>query len=180
MDKEIWKEIKGYNGKYFISNFGNVCKIIDGKISDVKKRKNQKGYLCVYLYNENKIKNYKIHRLVANAFLKNKSNYKCMPTENKSKIKLDNLQINHKDENKENNCANNLEWCTCSYNINYGKRNNEVSRKLSKKVKQYDLNWNLIKEWDSLIEIQNKLGIRIGTINAVNNKKPYNNCYWVY
>ncbi len=180
MNKEIWKEIKGYNGKYFISNYGNVKSVIKNEKKYLKKYKTEKGYLCVYLYQNNKLKKIKIHKLVADNFLLNKNNYKSMPYEKKEKIIIDNLQINHKDENKENNNVGNLEWCTCSYNINYGKRNNKHSKKMSKRVKQYDLNGNFIKEWDSLIQIQRILGIPITKINKCNHKKPINNFYWVY
>ena len=180
MNKEIWKNIGGYDGKYQISNYGNVKKHFNNEEKEVNKHITEKGYYCVYLYNKGKLKKHVIHRLVANTFLTNKEEYKCMPYEDKLKINTDNLQINHKNENKLDNRVENLEWCTCSYNINYGQRNSKHSKKMAKKVKQYDLNWNLIKEWDSLIEIQRKLGITIGTLYRINNKKSYNGYYWVY
>lgn len=65
----------------------------------------------------------------------------------------DNLrEVNHKDEDKLNNRVDNLQWCSRSYNINYGVRNERVSKKLSKPVLQYDLDGNLIKEWPSAAE----------------------------
>lgn len=62
---------------------------------------------------------YTIHKLVAEAFL-DKSNFKKMPEENIVDIDINKLHINHKDENKVNNCIDNLEWCTQKYNNNYG------------------------------------------------------------
>lgn len=62
----------------------------------------------VCLCKNGKITTYKTHRLVAQAFIANPDN---LP------------EVNHKDENKTNNCVDNLEWCTSSYNKNYGTRN---------------------------------------------------------
>ena len=60
-----------------------------------------------------------IHRLVALTFIDNPDNLPC---------------VNHKDENKENNVVSNLEWCSRSYNINYGTRNERASKALSKAI----------------------------------------------
>ena len=78
-----------------------------------------RGYQTVTLCKNSKLKSHHIHRLVAEAFLDNPKN---LP------------QVNHKDENKLNNCVDNLEWCTPSYNNNYGERNNKMAAKLSKPV----------------------------------------------
>ena len=79
-------------------------------------------------------------------------------------------EINHKDENPLNNCVDNLEWCTCEYNINYGTRNKRVSEKLtngkrSKKVYQYTSDGELVKDWPSLSEIERSLGFNKGAIS---------------
>lgn len=79
-----------------------------------------------------KRKSYILHRLVAKAFLPNPNNYPV---------------INHKDENTHNNRVDNLEWCTQKYNINYGTRTQKAKEKQARKVYQFDLNGNLIKEW---------------------------------
>ena len=119
MNKEIWKIISGYNGRYSISNFGRVKsnsyivynhtgKFLKKEII-MKQAKNKKGYCRVGLINKNKKKNtHAVHRLVAQEFLENKNNYK---------------EVNHIDENKENNRLENLEWCDRKYNVNYGNGN---------------------------------------------------------
>jgi hypothetical protein len=112
---EIWKDIKGYEGKYQISSLGRVksfykcirtekghlkrIKTTEGIV--VKGRPHGNGYLTVYLYNERGKKTHYIHRLVAEAFLENSSNKE---------------QVNHKDFNKQNNQVDNLEWVTRSQN----------------------------------------------------------------
>lgn len=116
---EIWKDINGYIGIYQVSNMGNVrslqreeYKCRQGyrvrKGRQLKPGRDKKGYLLVGLRKDGKCKTRRIHRLVAEAFIPNPNN---LP------------QINHKDENKCNNTVDNLEWCTPSYNINYGKAN---------------------------------------------------------
>lgn len=83
-----------------------------GKEKPLKKVLDKDGYQKVALFDGKKTKKVSVHRLVAICFIPNIGN---LP------------QINHKDENKENNSVENLEWCDCSYNINYGTRNKRVS-----------------------------------------------------
>lgn len=107
------------------------------------------------MWKNNKQKTYLIHRLVAEAFIPNSNNY---------------LEINHKDENKQNNNVDNLEWCTRSYNINYGKRNNNIC----KAVMQYDKKGKFIKEWKSIMEVQRNLGLNNSNISqCCQNKSKY-------
>lgn len=113
--EEIWKDIEEYKGYYQVSNLGNVRsldRIIKGNVGQPKKQKgaivNQRIrglYMAVVLCKGNRRKDFSVHRLVAEAFIPNKDNYPC---------------VNHKDENKLNNRVDNLEWCSYSYNINYG------------------------------------------------------------
>lgn len=143
MNKEIWKDIPGYEGYYQVSNLGNVKslprkrldrnQIIQGKI--LSKRKKQNGYIIVTLSKDSKEQKCYVHRLVAQAFIPNYKNCK---------------EVNHIDENKLNNSTNNLEWCDRKYNCNYGTRN----QKRYKEILQYDLLDNFIKEWDSLKSIK--------------------------
>ena len=129
--KEIWKEIENYEELYWVSNLGRVK----------SKRKILKPINSEYLkvgLSKNGIQTTKyIHRLVAETFL-GKSD----------------LQVNHKDENKHNNCVNNLEWITFKENMNYGtKQGRESLIKTKYNVLQYDLDGNLIKKWFNLREI---------------------------
>lgn len=137
---EVWSDVLGYEGLYEVSDQGRVRR--NGKI--LKPRKNLGGYLLVSLSKNGIVKTAKIHRLVASAFIPNPQN---LP------------EVNHKDENKTNNCLDNLEWCTCEYNQNYGTRNERISEKMSRPVLQYDLLGNFIKEWPSAAKVEEELGI---------------------
>lgn len=99
---EIWKTVEGFDN-YMISNHGRVY---SKKMNHIMKpTPDQKGYLRITFYENGRNSTRKIHRLVAEAFIPNPSN---LP------------QVNHKDEDKENNAAENLEWCTNNYNRRYG------------------------------------------------------------
>lgn len=120
LTNEIWKDIKGYEGLYQISNIGRVKSHprIKGCIYHKEKilspHDNGNGYLCVDLYGgNNNRRKYYIHRLVAEMFIQNPNDYPI---------------VNHKDENRKNNIVANLEWCTYKYNLNYG----NVRYKMSK------------------------------------------------
>jgi hypothetical protein len=118
MMKEIWKDIAGYEGYYQISNTGSVksldrvINVIDGKrIYDkhltgkiLYQRRHGKGYKTVSLLKDCESKSVYIHRLVAQAFIPNDAN--CP-------------MINHKNAVKNDNCAENLEWCTNGENVQY-------------------------------------------------------------
>jgi len=104
-NKELWATIKGYEGLYEVSNYGNVRSLKYGKIKYLKPR-NDNGYYQVALSKNGIVKNFKIHRLVANAFIDNPLN---LP------------QINHINEVKTDNKASNLEWCDSKHNIRYSK-----------------------------------------------------------
>ena len=154
--EEIWKDIKGYEGKYQVSNLGRVKRLRHKVNSNnggrytsemyIKSTDNGNGYKIVGLSKNHKRKNYYVHRLVAEAFIENLNNYK---------------EVNHKDNNKDNNQINNLEWCDRSYNMKHSYKNgfhiapkSMLGKKgknhpISKPVKQYDLNGNFIKEYES-------------------------------
>lgn len=148
--KEIWKDIYGYEELYQISNFGRVKSLKYGKEQILKPRKDKYGYLRVGLSKDGKVKNCQIHRLVANAFIPNDDD-------------LFKTEINHKDENKENNIYTNLEWIDHKSNINYGTRNEKVSKakingKTAKQVQQYSLDGTYIQSFQSTKEIERELG----------------------
>lgn len=139
----MWKDIEGYEGIYQVSNFGRIKSLSRKRIDRnqilpekiLLQRIKENGYCVVSLSKNGKEKKMLVHRLVAQAFISNQNNYK---------------EVNHKDENKLNNNVNNLEYCTRKYNCNYGIRN----KKHYRKVKQYDLNGNFIKEWESITNIK--------------------------
>ena len=140
MKKEYWKPVVGYEGLYEVSNFGRVKSLKFGKERILKQSKNKKtkhGYYVVCLSKNGIVKNYLVHRLVAQAFLPNPNDYK---------------EVNHKDENPQNNIVSNLEWCDRLYNVRYGTGIERRSKTQSKPVLQYDLNGNFIKEWKSVAE----------------------------
>lgn len=182
---EEWRTIKGYEGKYEVSNLGNV-RSLDRELKVVRhgkemiihrkgqiiKPKIKRGYLVVHLYSqiEHKEKTIPIHRLVAQTFISN--------PENKP-------QVNHKDENKRNNNVENLEWCSCEYNINYGTRTKRSSishtnGKKSKKVIQYTKNMEFVKEFPSLQEVKRQLGFDPTNVSRCAKNNSINRTYKGY
>lgn len=131
--EEIYKDIKGYEGVYKISSLGNVKSLKFGKEKIMSPRKSGNGHLKVTLFLNNKKENFLIHRLVATHFIPNPNN---LP------------EVNHRDEDKTNNCVDNLEWCDRRYNTNYG--NNAPKILLRKPVIQYRLDGYMLRKWDSI------------------------------
>lgn len=107
-----YKDIPGFEGKYAVTTDGQVWSYRRKKF--LAPGRNGKGYLFVVLSVDNVQKICKVHRLVLEAF---------NPVEG-----MDQLQVNHLDENKENNCLENLCWVTCKENNNWGTRNQRLSK----------------------------------------------------
>ena len=152
---EIWADIPNFEGIYQASNLGRIRNKETSYIFIPQKRGK---YLKVSLSKNGIKKQLSIHKLVAKTFL-NKNDFKCMPDENRNLINLDKLEINHIDENKYNNCVDNLEWCTHKYNSHYSKCIEKCSKAKEKPINQYDLENNLIRRWDSINEASKLLNI---------------------
>ena len=116
---ENWRDVVGYEGKYEVSDKGNIRSVkrtitrSNGHKFWIKSTIRRtsihcSGYEIVSLSNDCKSKTKRVHRLVAEAFLSNKDNKKC---------------VNHKDGNKLNNKLENLEWVTHSENLNHAYEN---------------------------------------------------------
>ena len=184
--EEIWKDISGYEGLYQVSSCGRVKALsrvsvdslgrstLRGEKMLVANASKQTGYPTVSLSKDGVVKYYNVHRLVAEAFIPNPNNLPC---------------VNHKDESRDNNNVDNLEWCTYGYNNTYGtatQRRNESLRNYwkthqrephgipARHIVQYSLNGERIREFHSIREAERELktGPSSG-ISACCNKKMY-------
>jgi hypothetical protein len=163
MQNEIWKDIKGYEERYQISNLGNVKSLLKDQLM---KLNSGGGYLRVKLFNkEQKTHLFTVHNLVATHFVENKD-------PNKNKV------IDHIDHNKQNNKASNLRWTTSSGN---SKAYHDQKKDNSGKIEQYDLDGKLIKVWDDIKAIlkENKdYNRNTLTNNMRGNRKTAYNFVW--
>ena len=166
---EEWKTIDGFPN-YEVSNLGNVRSkdrtvLRKGNPTKIKGHtlnpREAKGYMRVALYNGSRSNHraYSVPRLVAEAFVSNSNN---LPS------------INHKDEDKKNNNADNLEWCTHKYNSNYGtaiERRvqhqdwNSIAMKQASPIKQIDKNGYVVGMWMSMIECERETGFNGASIS---------------
>lgn len=120
--------------------------VVNTKTNRIMKQQTYHGYKYVQLNNDGKTKMLLVHRLVAMAFIPNPDNLPC---------------VNHKDENKENNSVENLEWCTHSYNNYFGKAKPTVKAQEARKkeVEQYTKDGKKVAVYESACEAQRKTGI---------------------
>ena len=146
---EEWRDIAGYEGLYQVSNLARVRSVdriinavlrgttytrnIKGRV--LRQRKIYRGYCAITLKNKSLF----IHRIVAEAFVPNPDN---LP------------EINHKDENKLNNRADNLEWCDRPYNVNYG---TGIQRR-EKPIEQLTLDGQHVAYYTSIKNAERQLG----------------------
>lgn len=144
-NNEVWKDIVGYEGIYQVSNHGRVkalpktIEYSDGKVipyDEIIMRSiiEKEGYKVVNLTNNGVQRQFRVHRLVAKAFIPNPNNYP---------------QVNHRDEIKSNNNVENLEWCTHKYNQNYGTSIERSSKNRSRSVMKMTLDGEDLKEYAS-------------------------------
>lgn len=150
------KDIKGYEGLYAVTSCGKVWGYKRNRFLSPRLHN---GYLRVALCKNGVTKDFFVQRIVAEAFIPNPNN---LP------------QVNHKDENKENNCVRNLEWCNAEYNINYGTRNS----RMSKGVRCVELN----KIYNSITEAAQDTKVKIQHISAclLGHQKTAGKCHWEF
>lgn len=163
MSEEIWKPVPGYEGLYEVSNFGRVRSLFRYK-KILKPSPNWNGYTTAELWKGKRRKRISIHRLVATCFCDNPYNKPF---------------VNHKDETRTNNRADNLEWVTHVENCNYG---TAIARRIahtdytnrhshpnqikaaSKPVEQYTQDGKLIRRWNSAAECCRENGWTVSNI----------------
>ena len=182
MTEEIWKNVVGYEGLYQVSNLGGV-KSLDykhtGKEKIMKPFKNKKCYLYVYLYKNDERKIFRVHRLVAAAFIPNPENKPC---------------IDHINTIRDDNRVDNLSWVTYKENTNnpislkrlldksptVGKFGKDHFR--ARPVYQYSLDGKLVRKWNCIADAVNGICISHGNIIAccLGNRKTCGGFIWQY
>lgn len=165
MECEVWKDVKGYEGLYKVSNTGKVKSFQRNREKFLSDKYYENGYLRASLSKNKEKKKVLIHRLVAETFIPN--------PENKP-------EVNHIDGNKKNNNASNLEWCTRCENVKHAwetglnenqreklrnmnplkARKYEFAEKRKKPIIQMDLDNNFIIEFNSAQEATKYYGIK--------------------
>jgi hypothetical protein len=188
-DGQVWKPVKDYELLYEVSSLGHVrslsrtvtCRYNKTRIHKGKLLKPiyVKGYGKINLFKNNIIKQFSIHRLVANAFIPNPKNKP---------------QVNHINGNKADNRVKNLEWCTSSenelhsYNVlgkiggkpYLGKLNGDHSKSIP--IIQFTMDGGKIKTWSCAAEVERSLGFNAINIRAcaLGISKSSNGFKWVY
>lgn len=161
---EEWRDIKGYEGLYQVSN--------EGRVKNIKRNvyrvfnDNGYGYYMVILSKDGVKKPFYVHRLVAEAFIPNPSN---LP------------QVNHKNEQKHLNFVENLEWCSAKYNMNYGTARDRTSEKQRKSVYQYTMEGELVNIFDGVNNCKS-FGFEPACISECcnGNRKTHKGYRWSY
>ena len=162
MNSEKWKPIKGYEGIYEISNKGRV-KSLHRKVRMseysymvfeehfLTGKRTKSGYIQVSLSKEGKVRQFLLHRLVAEAFIPNPHNLEA---------------VNHKDENKQNNNADNLEWCTAKHNVNHATGPERRAEKRRKAVFQIADTGETIGTYNSIRQAAHATGVNESHISS--------------
>lgn len=164
---EEWRKVEEYP-MYEVSSLGRVrsyYKVVRGIRSTpqiLSNKTDRIGYSFVHLQNEKGRKPLRIHRLVAKAFIPNPQ---LLP------------EVNHIDENKQNNCVENLEWISRLNNI----RHSKVWESVKREVAQYDINHVYIKTWYSMSEAARAFNTSPQNIFcAIRDKRVRVGYYWEY
>lgn len=143
MDDEIWCRVPDYEQLYLVSNYGRFFSYYDNKYIEPYLHKT--GYYYVSLTKDGVRKQFRVHRIVALCFCPNSN-----PEEN--------VIVNHKNENKADNRAANLEWCTAKYNTNYGTCIERRKAALEKAVVCLNFNGDVVAQYKSVAEANLALG----------------------
>lgn len=167
----MWKDVRGYEGRYKVSDDGRIFSEISQK--ELKPNLLKSGYFQFSLSKNGKRQLFLGHRIVAETFISNPEN---LPI------------INHKNEDKTDNRAENLEWCTYSYNMTYGKMKEIFKRRshwekgaiASRKPVEQIKNNLIIHVYSSITEAHEKTGINISNISQCckGNRKTAGNYEW--
>lgn len=154
---EIWKDIPGYEGRYRVSDKGNVYSYYNnGLLSQI----NHNGYKAVYLQKKSHRRRYKVHRLVMLAFVGYEPEY----------------EVNHIDGNKFNNNLENLEYCSAEENIKHAIRTGLIRRR---PVSAFDSSGNKVMAFSSIAEAERETGARV--TNCLMGKQKTSRGYsWKY
>lgn len=173
--EEQWKSVRGYEGKYIVSDRGRVLSLPSVTRPDVYEMKFRhpfgRSYKSVELTDKDGVKhNLRVHRLVAEAFIPNPDNKE---------------QVNHKDGNPGNNCVDNLEWVTPSENTKHAYKNGLVKDNtksyLKKAVRKIDEFGVCIESFDSLTEAADSIGVTKQSIRyAITHGTRSGGYRWIY
>lgn len=156
MSKEIWKEIQWTDGSYLVSSEGRVKSLprevkFGNRVRRTKEvilkcHNHRNGYSYVNIFGKHEY----VHRLVADAFLPKQDGLK---------------EVNHKDENKKNNKADNLEWCNGKHNVNYG---TGLERAVQKRMARYVVqNIDTGETYRNPLEAYKQTGVHNDSISRV-------------
>lgn len=169
MMEEIWKDIEGYEGLYQVSNLGRV-RSLDRVVNRInprngnpltfilrgvvmKQHKNKGGYMRVSLKIKEPHRTCLVHRLVAKAFIPNPNN---LP------------EVNHKNQVRNDNRAENLEWCTSMYNMHYGDCQHKIYEgQHFKAINVYTKDGKFINRYDSIAKASEETGVSTGRISFI-------------
>lgn len=155
--KEIWKDIPGYENMYQASNMGRIASIRSGVFKIRSLVRNPTGYLQCGIRINNKIKTYLVHILIAKTF--------CIKNENCD-------QVDHINNSKIDNRAENLQWVTKAENIqNNYRRGITIKEKINikKRVKLFDKNGNSLGIFESVKAASEYLNVSMGNISSLCN-----------
>lgn len=182
--QEIWKDVPSYEGLYQISNLGNVKSLEKTwyvgkrltskrikKDSLIYQRTDRDGYKIVSFRKNSNIKYFKVHRLVAQIFIKNKDNKP---------------EVNHADGDKSNNSVSNLEWVTRKENVLHASKNNLLKTgsncSWATPILQFSKEGVFIREWDYIKQAADELSLNKSCISATCSKlqKTSGGFIWKY